>query len=109
MLRQSLESAPWTVRAVNDTSEVPASVGTDPLPARVPGCVHTDLIRAGKIPDPYLDRNETLVQWIGHCDWQYRCTFDADAKLFDHERIDLVCDGLDTVARVELNGTLVGE
>jgi beta-mannosidase len=23
------------------------------LPARVPGCVHTDLLAAGRIPDPY--------------------------------------------------------
>ena len=53
--------------------------------------------------------NEFKCRWIGHTAWQYRTTFDADAKLFDHERIDLVCDGLDTVATIELNGTLVAQ
>jgi beta-mannosidase len=28
------------------------------IPATVPGCVHTDLLAAGRIPDPYLDTNE---------------------------------------------------
>jgi beta-mannosidase len=75
----------------------------------VPGCVHTDLLRAGKIPDPYRDLNEHKLQWIGHTDWQYRTTFVADEQLFPHERIDLVFDGLDTIARIELNGSLIGE
>jgi beta-mannosidase len=73
----------------------------------VPGCVHTDLLRAGKIEDPYQDLNEFKSRWIGNTDWEYRTTFDADAKLFDHERIDLVCDGLDTVATIVLNGAEV--
>src|SRR5947207_11623941 len=108
MIKQLLHDG-WTVRPVGDLSEVPAALRDAVIPATVPGCVHTDLLRAGKIPDPYLDRNEFAVQWIGHTDWQYRTTFDADPKLFDHERIDLVADGLDTVARIELNGQLVAE
>jgi beta-mannosidase len=97
----------WTVRAVGDLSEVPSSLRDVSLPATVPGCVHTDLLRAGKIDDPYRDRNEFAVRWIGHTDWEYRTTFDADPKVFDHERIDLVCDGLDTVATIVLNGSEV--
>src|SRR4029079_10413784 len=60
-------------------------------------------------PDPYVGLNERELQWIGLTDWQYQITFEADPQLFDEERIDLVCDGLDTVARIELNGHLVGE
>jgi beta-mannosidase len=41
--------------------------------------VHTDLLAEGLIPDPYLDRNEDLVQWIGRTDWVYSCRFDAPA------------------------------
>ena len=35
--------------------------GGGALPAAVPGCVHTDLLAAGVIPDPFLGRNETEV------------------------------------------------
>src|SRR4051812_29084704 len=39
----------WTVRATGDLSEVPAELRSVVVDARVPGCVHTDLMRAGKI------------------------------------------------------------
>jgi beta-mannosidase len=34
----------------------------------VPGGVHTDLLVAGLIPDPYLDDNQRLLSWIGDTD-----------------------------------------
>ena len=74
--------------------------------ATVPGCVHTDLLAAGLIPDPFLDDNENQLGWIGRADWTYETTFqwtDTGA-----ERVDLVCDGLDTVATLTVNGTEVG-
>lgn len=108
MVKQLLHTG-WTVRPVGDLSEVPLALRDVAVPARVPGCIHTDLLLAGKIPDPYHDRNEFQARWIGLTDWEYRTNFDGDAKLFGHERIDLVCDGLDTVARIELNGALVAE
>jgi beta-mannosidase len=108
MLKQTLHDA-WSVCPVGDLSEIPSSLRDISIPAQIPGCVHTDLIRAGKIPDPYEDLNEYTLQWIGRSDWEYRTTFDADAKLFDHERIDLVFDGLDTIARIELNGSLIAQ
>ncbi|GAA0539390.1 glycoside hydrolase family 2 protein [Paractinoplanes ferrugineus] len=75
------------------------------LPATVPGCVHTALLAAGRIEDPYLDENETKLAWIGRTSWEYSTTFTPD---LDAPRIDLVCAGLDTVASVELNGAPVG-
>ena len=75
------------------------------LPATVPGCVHTDLLAAGRIDDPYLDENETAQAWIGRTDWEYSTTFEAAVE---GPRVDLVCAGLDTVATVELNGTELG-
>ena len=76
------------------------------IPATVPGCVHTDLLAGGLIPDPYLDCNERQVQWIGETDARYRTTFDFVDE--GHERVDLVAEGLDTVATVTLNGDVVG-
>ncbi|WP_406333602.1 glycoside hydrolase family 2 protein [Streptomyces sp. NBC_00203] len=71
------------------------------LPAAVPGCVHTDLLAAGVIPDPFLGRNETEVAWVGRRDWTYEIDVPASSG---HEQTDLVFDGLDTAAEIRLGG-----
>ncbi|MEU4164693.1 glycoside hydrolase family 2 protein [Actinoplanes sp. NPDC026670] len=75
-------------------------------PATVPGCVHTDLLAAGLIPDPFLDDNELTVAWVGRTDWTYSRPINWDGPA--HDRIDLVFDGLDTVARIEIDGKPIG-
>lgn len=97
----------WTLRSAG--GPVPSGGVVSDLPARVPGSVHTDLMAAGVIPDPYLDDNEALLAWIGRCDWEYRTSITwtaADAA--SHERHDLVFDGLDTIAEIRLEGHLLG-
>jgi beta-mannosidase len=76
------------------------------LPARVPGCVHTDLLAAGRLPDPFVGRNEVDVQWVDHRDWQYDIV--VQPRRTEHERTDLVFEGLDTVAEVRLGGSVLG-
>jgi beta-mannosidase len=90
----------WTLAA---TGPVDVSV----VPATVPGCVHTDLLAAGLIPDPYLDDNERALTWIGRTGWEYATTFRWTPGA-PGDRVDLVCAGLDTVATVELNGVELG-
>ncbi|MFJ8536096.1 glycoside hydrolase family 2 protein [Streptomyces sp. NPDC093591] len=75
------------------------------LPAAVPGCVHTDLLAAGVIPDPFLGRNEAEVAWVGRRDWTYETDLTVTSG---HEQTDLVFDGLDTVAEILLDGRLLG-
>nr|BFE68355.1 hypothetical protein GCM10020092_016560 [Actinoplanes digitatis] len=77
----------------------------DSVAATVPGCVHTDLLTAGLIDDPYLDENEKELAWIGHTDWVYETVFQHAGG---DGRTDLVCAGLDTVATVILNGVELG-
>ncbi|PFG36939.1 beta-mannosidase [Flavimobilis soli] len=93
----------WRLRAVS--GPVPEHVATDDVPATVPGSVHTDLLAAGRIPDPYLDDNERVLAWIGRTSWEYRTTFAwaPDGR----DRHDLVFEGLDTFATVTLNGVHV--
>jgi beta-mannosidase len=92
----------WTVEP---TSELPpewAGISSRPCPATVPGEVHVDLMNAGLIPDPFDGDNESLLAWIGRTDWIYRAAFDwVDSG---HTRTDLVVEGLDTVAKITLNG-----
>jgi beta-mannosidase len=95
----------WTVRAVG--GPVPEGIRDIEVAASVPGCVTTDLLAAGLIPDPYLDDNERRLGWIGRTDWCFRTGFEAAAAAAG-ERVDLVCEGLDTVATVELNGVVLG-
>jgi beta-mannosidase len=108
----------WSLYLAHPADDTPAhirdAVDRDRgIPATVPGCVYTDLLAADLIDDPYVGTNENDVQWIGRSDWRYACSFDGEEltiedTLFGHDHIDLVCEGLDTVATVELNGTTLG-
>ena len=77
------------------------------VPATVPGCVHTDLMAAGLLDDPYLDENEAGQHWVGDSDWRYTTMFEVGPGKAD--RCDLVLDGVDTVATVALDGQVLGE
>jgi beta-mannosidase len=97
------------MRPVGDLAAVPASIlAVGDIPARIPGCAHTDLMRAGLIPDPRVGTNELDLLWIGETDWEYRASFELDQEQLAHDRIDLACDGLDTIAELSLNGKLIG-
>ena len=78
------------------------------LPASVPGGVHTDLLALGHIPDPFVADNEKCVQWVAESDWIYRYSIKCSSELMAEERVFLVCDGLDTLAAVVLNGHELG-
>src|ERR671915_40315 len=102
MTYRALDRA-WTLRPIGGEPHI----GPDQVPATVPGCVHTDLLAAGLIPDPYLDDNELRLAWIGRTDWAYETTFDWTQV--GAARTELDCAGLDTVATVELNGVVLGQ
>ncbi len=99
MLNQSLTGA-WQFRQAG---------AQEWLPAQVPGGVHTDLLAAGRIPDPFVADNEKRVQWVAESDWEYRRTFDVAPDLLAEEHVFLICDGLDTLAEVRLNGQVLGK
>jgi beta-mannosidase len=78
------------------------------LPADVPGGVHTDLLALGRIPDPFVGDNEKRVKWVAERDWEYHRQFTVEPELMQQPNIWLVCDGLDTLATVSLNGAELG-
>ncbi len=94
----------WTLSRVGGD---PAPFPIEELPARVPGCVHTDLMEAGLIADPYRGTNEHITDWIGRADFRYRCRFSVPRPA-DGERIAVHFEGIDTVAAITLNGSLLG-
>lgn len=93
----------WTLTAVD--GPVPSEISGRAIPAQVPGCAHTDLLRAGLIADPFDGDNEAAQQWIGSTVWRYERTFEWTPG--GDERYDLVADGLDTLATISVNGTVV--
>nr|BFF20486.1 hypothetical protein GCM10025730_40070 [Promicromonospora thailandica] len=77
------------------------------VPARVPGTNHTALLDRGLIPDPYLGTNETALAWMKRTTWRYSTTLDEPAAGPD-ERVDLLFEGVDTVAGISLGGAGLG-
>ena len=77
------------------------------LPATVPGCVHTDLLKNGKIEDPFYRLNEHKLQWIDKVNWEYKTSFSVDEKTFKRDHLALDFKGLDTYADVFVNGKQV--
>ncbi|ROS71850.1 beta-mannosidase [Curtobacterium sp. PhB130] len=94
----------WTLRPTG--GPVPTTLPPE-VPATVPGTIHTDLFAAGLIPDPYLDENERELSWIGESDFAYATRFSVPEG--QHDRIDLVAEGLDTIARIRVDGVVIGE
>jgi beta-mannosidase len=89
--------------------EVTREGTAETIPATVPGCIHTDLLAAKKIPDPFYRENERKVQWIGEANWIYRRSFEVTEALLAREHILLRCEGLDTLATIRVNGQVVGK
>lgn len=99
MFRLSL-NGDWIVR------ENGAGAG---IPAAVPGCIHTDLLRQGLIPDPhYRDNEKQAVSWVAERDWVYTRSFELDPGVLENESVRLRCEGLDTLATIFVNDTVVG-
>ena len=72
----------------------------------IPGDVHSALIAAKIIPDPYIGRNEYDVRWVAEEEWVASRTFEWDGGA-GHWHLDI--DYLDTVAEIRINGKKVLE
>lgn len=94
----------WEFRQSTKGSE---TLGAGWLPAAVPGDVHLDLLHNNLIPSPFYRDNEAKLQWIQDAGWEYRTNFTVDSGLLQRRNIELVFEGLDTVATVSLNGHAV--
>jgi beta-mannosidase len=94
---ERLLNAGWYVRENTQNTWMNASV---------PGTIHTDLMRAGIIQDPFLAKHEQHVQWVGERTWIYETTFTLteQERLLPH--LALLFEGLDTYATIVINGKI---
>ena len=77
-------------------------------PAQVPGSVYADLLDNGLMEDPFYRANEEeALQWMKH-DFVYRTVFDVPEAYFACQEVLLHFEGLDTLAKIRLNGMLLG-
>ncbi len=77
------------------------------VPCRVPGNVELDLVRAGKLPDPFYGDNIHLLAPYELHEWWYQRTFDAPPEAA-HPTTELVFYGADCIATYWLNGENLG-
>ena len=94
-----LSKQPWTLR--NESGTITG------LKAVVPGDLLTDLENAKlvSLDSPHCEE-EACKKFL--CDtWIYTCTFSLPPN--STGRVALVCEGLDTLAAIYINGTLIGK
>ncbi|MCR5547592.1 MAG: hypothetical protein K6F25_02425 [Bacteroidales bacterium] len=75
---------------------------------QVPGDVHSALLEAGLIKDPYYGFNELENLWVGRTEWVISRTFALDAAFLQHEAVWLRLEDVDTFCDVRINGHEVG-
>ncbi|KAJ5621853.1 Beta-mannosidase B [Penicillium herquei] len=78
-----------------------------PVP-KVPSVVQQDLLANKKLEDPFLGFNELKARWVNKKSWRYRNTFEKP-EIPKNARIELVFEGLDTFATVNLNNQTILE
>lgn len=88
----------------NDANRL-AEMWTDAIDAAVPGSVHTALLKAGKIPDPYVGTNDAAANAYSFKTWWFRTEFPRPAR---SDRQLLVFDGVAASCTVWLNGMYLG-
>ena len=90
----------WKLSWWDEQEDDPA---TKTIPARVPGNVEIDLMRAGELPDVFFGENIRLLRPYEFCTWKYERDFDMPA-LAEGQRAYLRFEGVDCVARYEIDG-----
>ena len=75
---------------------------------QVPGSVLSGLYGAGKIEDPFYRTNEDVTRELFRKDYEFSRTFVAAEDILKEEKIILVCEGLDTLADIYINGQKAG-
>lgn len=93
----------WTFKEADKDDSTSLPVG------QFPTNVHLDLLSHKLIPDPFIGKNELDVQWIGEKAWVYKTSFRTPSSIGSVAKAILAFDGLDTFAKVALNGETILE
>jgi hypothetical protein len=83
----------WTVSTSNVSN----------VSATVPGQVHTDLLVAKLIGEPFFGAGDADLEWVAMSDWDYAASFAVPATMLTKQHVQLVSMGIDTVADIYIN------
>ena len=100
-MRDLLDSH-WILRCADDESSARDIV----FP--IPGDVHSALLAAEQLPDPYYRDNELAVDWVNQCSWIIERSFEVTAEVLKLHTT-LVLESVDCIASVFVNDKLVGQ
>jgi len=78
------------------------------FPASVPGSLYHDLMVNNKLDDPFWRDNENKTRPITDKGAVYERVFTLPDELKNADALILRCEGLDTLADISINGTLIG-
>ncbi|MCX5632965.1 MAG: glycoside hydrolase family 2 protein [Phycisphaerae bacterium] len=94
--------------SLNGTWDIYQVEGNIKTKGEIPGGVHSALLQAGLIPDPYYGTNEDKVQWVAEHDWAFSREFHLDSSFLEHKDIYLEIENPDTFCEFKINGNVVG-
>jgi beta-mannosidase len=96
--RISLVGNDWTITDnINYTAQ-----------GRVPGTIHTILLAANQIPDPYMGFNDVNFRFLVHTNWMFTKKFNLSSDFLASNHITIHLEQIDTVANVTINGCPIG-
>lgn len=75
-----------------------------PMEGTVPGSLYKDLLDQNLVPDPYYRDHEDIFTELTRHNYEYQRTFMVEKDLLETDRLLLVCEGLDTLATIYING-----
>ena len=103
-------SGPWEFREYPESARRMRDLDDGQwMPANAPSSIFACLIEAGCFTRFDLDANPEDFAWVSERDWIFRKRFDLDAEFCGFESLQLVFEGLDTIAQIWLNEKLVGK
>jgi beta-mannosidase len=75
----------------------------------LPSGVYSDLENAKRTESVLFSYNDVDLRWIAYENWTYALNFTVSEDDLNHHFVILTFNGLDTIARVSLNGKDIGE
>jgi beta-mannosidase len=76
---------------------------------KIPGTIHTILLAANLIPEPYLGYNDVNLRSLVYSSWTFKKSFSLTEDFLKSTQFALHFDQIDTVAKITLNGCLIGQ
>lgn len=107
MHKMTLNGDNWRMQIVGEKDIY--GVNGKILPAKIPGSVYGNLLEQGLMPDPYDRMNELDALPLMDNDFVFETDFTLTEEQLAADYLVLRFEGIDTLAKVYLNGRVLGE